>query len=157
MLPGLFPQDDPLAQVRLLPEDLRGLEELLERLPVGVFTSDDGLGWVYQFWQSKRKDEVNASEVKIGARELPAVTQLFTEHYMVRFLLENSLGAWWADRHPDSPLVGALEYLRFTDDGLPAAGGFEGWPDRVAEVTVMDPCCGSGHFLVADAGRGRGT
>jgi hypothetical protein len=149
MLPGLFPLDDPLAGLELLPEDLAALEGLLGGLPVEVFTSDDGLGWVYQFWQSQRKDEVNKSEVKIGARELPAVTQLFTEHYMVRFLLENSLGAWWAARHPDSPLVSAFEYLRFTDDGLPAAGVFEGWPDTVAEVTVMDPCCGSGHFLTA--------
>ena len=76
---------------------------------------------MYQFWQSRRKDEVNASEVKIGARELPAVTQLFTEHYMVRFLLENSLGAWWAARHPDSPLNEAFEYLRFDEEGNPAA------------------------------------
>ena len=67
---------------------------------------------------------------------------------MVRFLLENSLGAWWAARHPDSPLVAGFEYLRFDDDGSPAAGSFDGWPERVAEVTVMDPCCGSGHFLV---------
>lgn len=147
MLPGLFPQDDPLAQLQLLPEDLAALEGLLEGLDREVFTSDDGLGWVYQFWQSKRKDEVNASEVKIGARELPAVTQLFTEHYMVRFLLENSLGAWWAARHPDSPLIEAFEYLRFADDGKPAAGSFDMWPDTAAEVTVMDPCCGSGHFL----------
>lgn len=149
MLPGLFPQDDPLTGLQLLPEDLASLEALLDVLDREVFTSDDGLGWVYQFWQSKRKDEVNASEVKIGARELPAVTQLFTEHYMVRFLLENSLGAWWATRHPDSPLIAAFDYLRFTDDGPPAAGTFDGWPDAVAEVTVMDPCCGSGHFLTA--------
>lgn len=149
MLPGLFPQDDPLARIGLLPEDLHALEGLLEGLPREVFTSDDGLGWVYQFWQSRRKDEINKAEMKIGARELPAVTQLFTEHYMVRFLLENSLGAWWAARHPDSPLVDAFDYLRFTDDGHPAAGSFEGWPDTVAGVTVMDPCCGSGHFVTA--------
>jgi hypothetical protein len=76
------------------------------------------------------------------------VTQLFTENYMVRFLLENSLGAWWAARHPESPLVKGFEYLRFDDDGKPAAGSFDRWPERVAEVTVMDPCCGSAHFLV---------
>ncbi len=96
MLPGLFPRDDVLGRLELAREDLVELEGMLDGIPVEVFTSDDGLGWVYQFWQSRRKDEVNASEVKIGARELPAVTQLFTEHYMVRFLLENSLGAWWA-------------------------------------------------------------
>ena len=103
---------------------------------------------MYQFWQKDKKDEVNASERKIGGADLGPVTQLFTENYMVRFLLENSLGAWWAARHPDSPLVKGFEYLRFDDDGKPAAGSFDGWPDRVAEVTVMDPCCGSGHFLV---------
>ena len=58
------------------------------------------------------------------------MTQLFTEHYMVRFLLENSLGAWWAARHPESPLLKEWEYLRFDDDGTPAAGTFEGWPER---------------------------
>ena len=56
------------------------------------------MGWVYQFWQSKKKEQVNDSEVKIGARELPAVTQLFTEPYMVAFLLDNALGAWWVGR-----------------------------------------------------------
>ena len=68
---------------------------------------------------------------------------------MVRFLLENSLGAWWAARHPDSPLIEGWDYLRRLDDGTPAAGTFDGWPATAAEVTVMDPCCGSGHFLVA--------
>jgi len=62
--------------------------------------------------------------------------------------LENSLGAWWAARHPDSPLVREWDFLRFREDGSPAAGSFEGWPERAAEMTVMDPCCGSGHFLV---------
>ena len=118
------------------------------RIPAETFAADDALGWVYQFWQKDKKDEVNASERKIGGADLGPVTQLFTENYMVRFLLENSLGAWWAARHPDSPLVKGFDYLRFDDDGKPAAGAFDGWPDRVAEVTVMDPCCGSGHFLV---------
>ena len=54
------------------------------------------MGWVYQFWQSKKKDDVNRSEVKIGADEIAAVTQLFTEPNMVEFLLHNTLGAWWA-------------------------------------------------------------
>jgi len=61
-----------------------------------VFKASDSLGWVYQFWQADNKDRINRSEVKIGADELPAVTQLFTEPYMVSFLLDNALGAWWA-------------------------------------------------------------
>lgn len=148
ILPGIFRLDDPCVQLRLAPEGRLALEEIVAGLPADVFVADDALGWVYQYWQKEKKDEVNASERKIGGADLGPVTQLFTENYMVRFLLENSLGAWWAARHPDSPLIKEWEYLRFTDDGTPAAGTFESWPDRVAEVTVMDPCCGSGHFLV---------
>jgi len=148
ILPGIFRLDDPCVRLRLAPEGRHALEEILGGLPAEVFIADDALGWVYQFWQKDKKDEVNASERKIGGADLGPVTQLFTENYMVRFLLENSLGAWWAARHPDSALVKGFAYLRFGEDGSPAAGSFEGWPERVAEVTVMDPCCGSGHFLV---------
>ncbi len=148
ILPGIFRIDDPCVRLRLAPEGRHALEQILDALPADAFAADDSLGWVYQFWQMDKKDEVNDSGRKIGGADLGPVTQLFTENYMVRFLLENSLGAWWAARHPDSPLVKGLDYLRVHDDGRPAAGSFEGWPDRVAEVTVMDPCCGSGHFLV---------
>lgn len=149
MLPGIFRPEDPAAQLRLAPEGRNALESMLNSFPAAVFTADDSLGWMYQFWQSKKKEEVNRSERKIGGADIAPVTQLFTEDYMVRFLLENSLGAWWAGRHPDSPLLKKWEYLRFKEDGTPAAGTFTGWPERVAEVTLMDPCCGSGHFLVA--------
>ncbi len=148
ILPGIFRLDDPCVLLRLAPEGRYELEQILTGLSDEVFAADDALGWVYQFWQKDKKGEVNASERKIGGADLGPVTQLFTENYMVRFLLENSLGAWWTARYPDSPLVKGFEYLRFDSDGKPAAGSFEGWPDRSAEVTVMDPCCGSGHFLV---------
>ncbi len=150
MLPGIFRADDPVLAMRLPAEARQELERLLGLLPVDVIRADDALGWVYQYWQSQRKDEVNRSGDKIGGADLAPVTQLFTEDYMVRFLLENSLGAWWAARHPESPLVGGWEFLRLDESGAaPAAGEFGGWPERVADVTVMDPCCGSGHFLVA--------
>ena len=166
MLPQIFRPDDPLLQVTLAPEDKRTLERLVADLPVKVFTADDSLGWCYQFWQTKRKEEVNKSEVKIGADELPAVTQLFTEDYMVRFLLHNSLGAWWAGKQQPSgrtedqlrkSLSDTLEeyefdYLRFMEEARawrPASGTFDGWPGKAAELKILDPCCGSGHFLVA--------
>jgi MmeI, DNA-methyltransferase domain len=148
ILPGIFRLNDPCVRLRLAPEGRLALEGVLASLPVEVFGADDALGWVYQFWQKDKRDEINASERKLGGADLGPVTQLFTENYMVRFLLENSLGAWWAARHPDSRLVKSFEYLRYGEDELPAAGSFEGWPARVAEMTVMDPCCGSGHFLV---------
>lgn len=149
MLPQVFKPQSPVFELAFAPEHQRELERLLAALPPEVFQASDSLGWVYQFWQAKRKDEVNASEVKIGADELPAVTQLFTEPYMVDFLLHNSLGAWWATRHPGKPCPVPLTYLRTLEDGTPAAGKFEGWPDSLRDFTLLDPCCGSGHFLVA--------
>lgn len=170
MLPQIFRPDSPVFHLTLPPEHQQKLEKLLVDLPSEVFTASDSLGWVYQFWQAKKKNEVNGSEVKIGARELPAVTQLFTEPYMVSFLLDNSLGAWWAaHRLTEKDLKSAvseeelrqkaslpsvpLEYLRFvkTDDDVwtPAAGAFDGWPESLSELKTLDPCGGSGHFLVA--------
>lgn len=173
MLPQIFRPDDPLLQITFATEHMLKLEKLLASLPAAVFTASDALGWVYQFWQSKKKDEVNKSEVKIGADEISAVTQLFTEPYMVEFLLHNTLGAWWAGRKLSPKDAAAAksedelraklglpdvgwEYLRFVrgEDGeggpwRPAAGTFDGWPKTAAELRVLDPCCGSGHFLVA--------
>jgi hypothetical protein len=149
MLPQVFKPQSPVFELAFAPEHQRELERLLAALLPEVFKASDSLGWVYQFWQAKRKDEVNASEVKIGADELPAVTQLFTEPYMVDFLLHNSLGAWWVTRHPGETCPVPLTYLRMLEDGTPAAGKFEGWPNRLNEFKLLDPCCGSGHFLVA--------
>ena len=176
MLPQIFRKDDPILAITLPPETRSELEDLLKALPRDVFTADDSLGWVYQFWQANAKEAVNKSEKKIGADELPAVTQLFTEDYMVLFLLHNTLGAWWAgkvlavnpvlatsaqseDELRAACKVGNAEwtYLRFVrdkaEDGTegpwrPATGTFEGWPTVAKNLTVLDPCMGSGHFLV---------
>lgn len=171
MLPHIFRPDDPVLQVSLPPETRSELEDLLKALSPDVFLADDSLGWVYQFWQAEQKDAVNKSEKKIGADELPAVTQLFTEDYMVEFLLHNTLGAWWAGKvlaaNPElatnakdedelraACAVGDAQwtYLRFVrEDGEPwrlAAGVFPHWPKTAAELRVLDPCCGSGHFMV---------
>lgn len=174
MLPAIFRPDDPVLQIEFAPEDKLELERLLTNLEPEVFDADDSLGWVYQFWQAKRKNEVNALEAKIGADELPAVTQLFTEDYMVKFLLHNSLGAWWAAKFlAANPKIAQdkeltednlrkavafddyhFDFLRFIfneDENIwkPAAGCVKGWPKEAKDITILDPCCGSGHFLVA--------
>ena len=149
MLPQVFKPGSPVFELTFAPEHQSELERLLKDLPDAVFKASDSLGWVYQFWQADNKERINKSEVKIGADELPAVTQLFTEPYMVAFLLHNSLGAWWATRHPGKPCPINLDYFRTLEDGTPAAGKFEGWPDSLVEFKLLDPCCGSGHFLVA--------
>jgi len=149
MLPQVFKTQSPVFSVKFSINEQRALEKRLANIASETFQASDSLGWVYQFWQAKRKDDINASGVKIGSDELPAVTQLFTEPYMVEFLLHNSLGAWWVTRHPTTPSPVPLTYLRTLDDGTPAAGRFEGWPDRLKDFKLLDPSCGSGHFLVA--------
>lgn len=94
MLPQLFPIDSPVLALSLAPEHQVGLERILAALPTEIFLARDGLGWVYQYWQAKRKEEVNASQAKVGADELPPVTQLFTEDYMVEFLLDQTLSRY---------------------------------------------------------------
>jgi hypothetical protein len=172
ILPGVFRSNDPVLDLVLAPSDQARLRELLTQLSTPVFTAQDALGWTYQFWQTQRKEEVNLSGVKIGAAELSPVTQLFTEDYMVEFLLHNTLGAWWAgklgplqaDSEADARARAALparegvpalewKYLRFVQDAdtgqwVPAAGTFPGWPEAAAGLRLLDPSMGSGHFLV---------
>ena len=90
MLPQIFRTENPVLTIHFSPEHQRELEKLLEGLETETFQASDSLGWVYQYWQTQKKDEVNKSGNKIGADELSAVTQLFTEPYMVSFLLDNS-------------------------------------------------------------------
>ena len=171
-LPGVFRRDDPVLDLPIALNDQVELRKLLATLPSEAFRADDALGWTYQFWQAQRKEEVNDSGKKIGADELSPVTQLFTEDYMVEFLLHNTLGAWWAGKMgaitaatehearaqvalPARDGVPAISwaYLRFVQDETtktwsPAAGTFDGWPQSASRIRLLDPCMGSGHFLV---------
>jgi hypothetical protein len=149
MLPAIFRPTDPIMQVHFSSNDRIELEEIISGLEDSIFKSDDALGWVYQFWQSEEKYRINKSGNKIDGESLPAVTQLFTEQYMVDFLIDNTLGAWWVSRNPGVETPVKFEYLRTLEDGTAAAGIFEGWPDRTAEVTSLDPCMGSGHFVTS--------
>jgi hypothetical protein len=172
MLPQIFRLDDPVLAVKLPLEIRQQLQGLVAGLETETFTASDSLGWTYQFWQTAAKKAVNESGVKIGADELPAVTQLFTEDYMVDFLLDNTLGAWHAGKvlrsNPQLAETAASEadlrqavalpgcpwsYLRFiqAENGpwAPAAGSFDGWPTTAASLKCLDPCMGSGHFVVA--------
>lgn len=153
MLPQIFP--DPLApdadvllEVEFAPEHRIALERILNALPHEVFQRSESLGWAYQFWQSRRKDEINRSGVKIDGSTIAPVTQLFTETYMVEFLLHNTIGAWWVARNPGKTPPVTLTFLRRLADGTPAAGPYPGWPATLKNFTLLDPCCGSYHFLV---------
>jgi hypothetical protein len=140
------------------------LETLLASLDPATFAADDALSWSCQFWGAAGMQVPPAG--RIGEADVAGMTQLFTEPYMVRFLLHNTLGAWRAARRPEvarapdeagARAACALPGIDWTslrlvrEDGAwrPAAGAFGGWPARAADLTLLDPCCGGGHFLVA--------
>ena len=104
------------------------------------------IGWLYQFYISERKDEVFAGfkkNKKAGADEIPAATQLFTPHWIVRYLVENSVGRLWMLNRPNSRLVDRMDYyIAPVDDETDFLK-----INKPEELTVVDPACGSGHML----------
>lgn len=112
-----------------------------------VFSAPDALGWAYQFWNTDTKERVFAAvrtkSAKIEGADIIPATQLYTEPYMVRFLTQNSLGATWAAMYPDTRLAQRWDYFVREAD-RPSMQ-----PRSAATLTVLDPACGSGHFLLA--------
>ena len=111
-----------------------------------MFEAPDALGWAYQYWNVEEKDrvftKVRTQRAKIEGADIIPATQLYTEPYMVKFLVQNSLGATWMGMHPDSRLADGWEYYVRDADRTPVAR------KPVAEITLLDPAVGSGHFLL---------
>lgn len=104
------------------------------------------IGWFYQYYTEQRRDEIISLNVKqIEKADIPTATQVFTPDWIVRYLLDNSLGRYWLERNPDSPLRDKLEFFVASKSGR---------SDHIAErikpqdLTVLDPCVGSGHILL---------
>jgi type II restriction/modification system DNA methylase subunit YeeA len=121
------------------------------------------IGWLYQFYISERKDRVIGAKSKIEAEDIPAATQLFTPHWIVRYMVENSLGRLWLESHPESGLRGVMKYYLESPPPLvsgekssnvqspPVLGDLEGKTGvslQPQDLTFLDPACGSGHILV---------
>jgi len=158
-LPGLFALTDPNAALRPAAKALQQCIELVngsQPLSVkgvtlaeldAVFADPDAIGWAYQFYQEEAKAAIDA-KCKRGGKaasraELAAKTQLFTEPYMVQWLLQNSLGRSYHEAYPQSTLPTTWDYY-VTPETLDTAA-----PLSLASLTVLDPCMGSGHFLRA--------
>ncbi len=148
-MPFMFEREGDYTEL-LIPANLLADDSVLSRA-VKVLTTDvcqdvEVIGWLYQFYISERKDEVFAGfkkNKKAGAAEIPAATQLFTPHWIVRYLVENSVGRLWMLNHPSSRLVDQMEYYIAPVDeetDFPKIS-------RPEKLTVIDPACGSGHML----------
>ena len=148
-LPLLFEKIEDYTDL-LLPDDLLSSESIITKT-VNAVSKDDTesveiIGWLYQYYISEKKDEVFASfkkGKKAGKDEIPAATQLFTPEWIVRYLVENSLGRLWMLNHPDSSLKTKMKYYIEPADKETDFIRLES-PE---EIKLLDPCCGSGHML----------
>jgi len=113
ILPDVFSRLDD-ATILLLPDNLLHSDSVIRQLIASSNAEDwqqvEVLGWLYQFYISERKDQVMARKSAVPTEDIPAVTQLFTPHWIVRYLVENSLGRLWMDSRPNSKLVDHMPY-----------------------------------------------
>lgn len=134
----------------LMPEDLLSADSILAKART-VMTAEacqdvEVIGWLYQFYISEKKDEVFAGlkkSKKITAENIPAATQLFTPHWIVRYLVENSLGRLWLLNRPNSRLAAQMDYYIAPQE--PEADFLR--VSRPEDIKICDPACGSGHML----------
>ena len=132
----------------LLPSNILAEGEIVDMLNRSDLISDDDyrspelIGWLYQFYISERKDEVFAKKGKFEADEIPAATQIFTPNWIVKYMVQNSLGRIYLDNEPYSELKSRMQYLVSAE---PSSEKFT-FVD-VKELTCADLACGSGHIL----------
>ena len=156
ILPGMFQKIADYTEL-LLPDNLLRegsiIDKMIDMIPEDNFDirSENGqveiLGWLYQYYISEKHDEVvNISNKEpVKKEDIPAATQLFTTDWVVRYIIDNSVGKYWIERKPNSTLREQLEYFV-----SPKNGEISYIEDNITpqEMTIFDPCMGSGHFLV---------
>ena len=150
VMPGVFPEADDWTNL-VPPADLLSAGESVRAdIVAAIGPNESGrmdvevIGWLYQFYIAARKKEINDAGVKIDKNTLAPVTQLFTPHWVVRYLVENTLGKQWLRAHPDSALREKFGYLVTPAEGQEDQGLAIANPE---DFRVLDPACGSGHML----------
>lgn len=150
VMPDVFPEADDWTNL-VPPADLLSAGESVRADIVAAIDPNGSghmdvevIGWLYQFYIAARKQEINESKAKIDKDTLAPVTQLFTPHWVVRYLVENTLGMQWLRAHPDSALREQFEYLVTPAEGQEDRGLAIANPE---DFRVIDPACGSGHML----------
>jgi type II restriction/modification system DNA methylase subunit YeeA len=149
VMPFMFEKIADFTEL-LLPADLLSgdsvLAALREAMTPEACRDVEVIGWLYQYYISEKKDEVFAAlkkNKKIEAKNIPAATQLFTPHWIVKYLAQNSLGRLWMLNHPDSSLKERMEY--YIEPEQPESDFLR--ISSPEELKICDPACGSGHML----------
>ena len=165
ILPELFEKTDDYSELLLTisftdPEGIihhliNNIEDVDFRINDEMYTDDgkikaDGqveiIGWLYQYYISRKHDEiVNIYKGTVKKADIPAATQLFTTDWVVRYMVDNSLGRYWIERNPQSKLAEKLEFFV-----TPKNGEIQYVDEKISptDLTFFDPCMGSGHILV---------
>ena len=151
-MPFLFEHISDYTEL-LLPDDLLSDQSFVTDIRHGMTDEDcqnvELMGWLYQFYITDRKADAETKKTKKGglkSDEQAAATQLFTPHWIVRYMVENSLGRIWMTLHPDSHLMESMPYYIPTPEGQS-----DSIPEDIhsaKDIRFLDPCMGSGHILV---------
>lgn len=151
-MPFLFEHLSDYTEL-LLPDDLLSEQSFVTDIRKGMSVEDcqnvEIMGWLYQFYITDRKDEAERNKSRRGglnSEEQAAATQLFTPHWIVRYMVENSLGRIWMTLHSESRLIENMPYYI-----APVEGQVDVIPDDIksaSDIRFLDPCMGSGHILV---------
>ena len=152
-MPFLFEAVDDATEL-LLPDNLTKtdslIRELVSAIPEEDWANIEIIGWLYQFYISEKKDQVIGKVVK--SEDIPAATQLFTPNWIVKYMVQNSLGAQWLATYPDSPLKAQMEYYIEPAEQTAEVNAQLAaiTPENLnpEELTLIDPASGSGHILV---------
>ncbi|MDF4339641.1 BREX-1 system adenine-specific DNA-methyltransferase PglX [Vibrio parahaemolyticus] len=152
-MPFMFEALDDATEL-LLPDNLTKtdsiLKDLVNDIPEDNWQEIEVIGWLYQFYISEHKDAVIGKVVK--REDIPAATQLFTPNWIVKYLVQNSLGRQWLATYPDSELKEKMEYYitpaEQSDDVIAQLKAITPTSIDPEEIKVLDPACGSGHILV---------
>ncbi len=153
VMPFMFEAIDDATEL-LLPDNLTKTDSLLkglvQEIPEEDWENIEVIGWLYQFYISEHKDAVIGKVVK--SEDIPAATQLFTPNWIVKYLVQNSLGRQWLQTYPDSAIKAKMEY--FIGPGEQPAEVLAQLAAHTPAsidpetIKVLDPACGSGHILV---------
>lgn len=149
-LPGMFTKISDYKAL-LFPDNLLREDSVIGRMISDIdedswLDTVQSIGWLYQYYISERHNQVvNILKGTVSKKDIPAATQLWTTDWVVRYMVDNSLGRYWIERNPKSSLKDKLQYLATAKDGsLPVV------EEKVdpTEIKFFDPCMGSGHILV---------
>ena len=157
ILPGLFKTTNDSLELLLnisFTSEESVIRQLIDNIPEEDFTKQvEIIGWLYQYYISEKKDEViNINKSNIKKEDIPAATQLFTTDWIVKYMVDNSLGRYWIERNPNSSIKDNLEYYldeaTQDEETQKKLNEIRSNNINIEELTFFDPCMGSGHILV---------